>query len=179
VALLDFVRIGDKMISREKIHEAIDAILARRSKGQSQSDVAAEMGVDRTFISRLETLGELRKGGSIALIGFPIANCDEIRELAKAEGIDFTFVMTDEERWAFVRDRSGIEVLNELMALMTSIRRFDKIIFIGSDKRLEIMKGLVDRNTEVATIVIGRSPVSGDVYLNPESLRKVIQGLKG
>ena len=76
---MDFVRIGDKMVSREKIHEAIDAILARRSKGQSQSEVAADLGVDRTFISRLETLGELRKGGSIALIGFPIANCDEIR----------------------------------------------------------------------------------------------------
>lgn len=176
---MDFVRIGDKMISREKIHEAIDAILSRRSKGQSQSEVAADLGVDRTFISRLETLGELRKGGSIALIGFPIANCDEIRDVAKAEGVDFTLVMTDEERWAFVRQRSGIDLLNELMTLIAYVRRFDKVIFIGSDKRLEIMKGLVDRNTEVATIVIGKSPVAGDVYLNPESLRKVIRGLKG
>ncbi len=176
---MDFVRIGDKVISRSKIDEAIDAILARRAKGQSQSDVAAEMGVDRTFISRLETLGELRKGGSIALIGFPIANCDEIREVARTEGVDYTLLMNDEERWAFVRQKSGIDLLNELMALMSFIRRFDKVILIGSDKRLEIMKGLVDRNTEVATIVIGKSPVSGDVYLNPESLRKVIQGLKG
>jgi transcriptional regulator with XRE-family HTH domain len=176
---LDFVRIGDKMVSREKIHEAIDAILARRSKGQSQSEVAADLGVDRTFISRLETLGELRKGGSIALIGFPIANCDEIRDVAREEGVDFTLVMTDEERWAFVRQRSGIDLLNELMTLIASVRRFDKVIFIGSDKRLEIMKGLVDKGTEVATIVIGKSPVMGDVYLNPESLRKVIKGLKG
>lgn len=176
---MDFVRIGDKVISRQKIDEAIDAILTRRAKGESQADVAAEMGVDRTFISRLETLGELRKGGSIALIGFPISNCDEIREVAKSEGVDFTLVMSDQERWAFVRDRSGINLLNDLMELMAMIRRFDKVIFVGSDKRLEIMKGLVDRSTEVATIVIGRSPMSGDVYLNPDSLRQVIRSMKG
>lgn len=176
---MDFVRIGDKVISRQKIDEAVDAILSRRAKGQSQADVAAEMGVDRTFISRLETLGELRKGGSIALIGFPISNCDEVREIASSEGIDFTLVMNDDERWRFVRDRSGIDLLNDLMGLMGSIRRFDKVIFVGSDKRLEIMKGLVDRNTEVATIVIGRSPMSGDVFLNPDSLRKVIRSLRG
>ncbi|HHY75351.1 MAG TPA: transcriptional regulator [Firmicutes bacterium] len=176
---MDFVRIGDKIISKEKIHEAIDAILSLRSKGQSQSEVADALGVDRTFISRLETLGEVRKGGSIALVGFPIANCDEIREVAREEGVDFTLVMTDEERWAFVREKSGIDLLNELMALIASIRRFNKVIFIGSDKRLEIMKGLVDKGTEVATIVIGKSPVMGDVYLNPEFLRNVIRGLKG
>ncbi|MGI6633142.1 MAG: transcriptional regulator [Bacillota bacterium] len=176
---MEFVRIGDKVISRQKIDEAVDAILARRAKGQSQADVAQEMGLDRTFISRLETLGELRKGGSIALVGFPISNCDEVREVAQAEGVDFTLVMTDEERWAFVRDRSGIDVLNDLMSLMAQIRRFDKVIFVGSDKRLDILKNLVDRNTDVATIVIGRSPMSGDVYLNPESLRKVIKSVKG
>ncbi len=78
-----------------------------------------------------------------------------------------------------MRQRSGIDLLNELMTLIASVRRFDKVIFIGSDKRLEIMKGLVDKGTEVATIVIGKSPVMGDVYLNPESLRQVIKGLKG
>lgn len=176
---MEFVRIGEKVVSRQKIDEAVDAIFTRRAKGQSQADVAAEMGVDRTFISRLETLGEVRKGGSIALIGFPISNCDEVREIAKSEGVDFTLVMTDKERWSFVRDRSGLDLLNELMRLMGSIRRFDKVIFIGSDRRLDIMKGLVDRNTEVATIVIGRSPMTGDVYLNPDSLRAVISSVKG
>ena len=47
---MEFVRIGDKVISRQKIDEAVDAILARRAKGQSQADVAQEMGLDRTFI---------------------------------------------------------------------------------------------------------------------------------
>ena len=84
--------------------------------------------------------------------------------------------MTDEVVGVRAPQRMDLLMAHDAQAY---VRRFDKVIFIGSDKRLEIMKGLVDRNTEVATIVIGRSPVSGDVYLNPESLRKVIQGLKG
>lgn len=176
---MDFIRIGDKVVSREKINEAIDAILTQRARGLSQSEVASQMGLDRTFISRLETLGELRKGGSIALVGFPLGNCDEVRTVASEEGVDFTLVMNDEERWRFVREKTGADLLNFLMGIIGEFRKFEKVILIGSDKRLEIMKGLLDRNTGVATIVIGRSPMSGDVYLNPESLRETIRNLKG
>ena len=175
---MEFVRIGDKVISRQKIDEAVDAILARRAKGQSQADVAQEMGL--TGPSSRDSRPWENCGRRFNSPGrLPISNCDEVREVAQAEGVDFTLVMTDEERWAFVRDRSGIDVLNDLMSLMAQIRRFDKVIFVGSDKRLDILKNLVDRNTDVATIVIGRSPMSGDVYLNPESLRKVIKSVKG
>lgn len=176
---MDFIRIGEKVISREKINEAIDDILTGRAKGLSQAEVAGRMNLDRTFISRLETLGELRKGGSIALIGFPLSNCDEVRDLAREEGVDFTLVMTDEERWRFVREKSGADLLNELLGLIASVKKYDKVILIGSDRRLEIMKGLFDRSTEVITVVIGRSPVLGDIYVNPESLRHIIRNLKG
>ncbi len=176
---MDFVRIGDKIVSREKIDDAVSDILTRRARGLSQSDVASQMGLDRTFISRLETLGELRKGGSMALIGFPLANCDEVRRIGAEEGVEYMLVMNDVERWNFARDRTGVDLLNELMALIGSIRKFEKVVLIGSDKRLEIMRGLLDKKTEVATIVIGRSPMSGDVYVNPESLRDTIRNLKG
>jgi len=176
---LEFVRIGDKVISRQKIDSAIDEILSLRTQGMSQADVAAKADVDRTFISRLETLGELRKGGSIAIIGFPLANCEEIRELAAGEGIDFALLMTDKQRWDWVRQKSGIDLLNELLKLVAAVRGFDKVILIGSDKRLELMKGLLDRHTEISTIVIGQSPMTGDVYLNPESLREMIIQVKG
>jgi transcriptional regulator with XRE-family HTH domain len=176
---LDFVRIGEKIVSREKIDDAIDDILTQRARGLSQSEVANQMGLDRTFISRLETLGELRKGGSLALIGFPLANCDEVRKVAAEEGVEYTLVMNDVERWSFARDRSGVDLLNELMALIGQVRKYDKVVLIGSDKRLEIMRGLLDKKTEVATIVIGRSPMSGDVYVNPESLRQTVKNLKG
>ncbi len=176
---LDFVRIGDKVVSRQKIDDAIEEILSLRAQGMSQADVASKIGVDRTFVSRLETLGELRKGGSIAIIGFPLANCEEIREVASQEGVDFVFVMTDEERWDWVRQKNGIDLLNELLRLVAAVRGYDKVILIGSDRRLELMKGLLDRRTEVIKIVIGRSPMAGDVYLNPKSLRHMIKQIKG
>jgi len=176
---VDFVRIGEKVVSREKIDEAIDDILNRRAKGLSQAEVAGEMGLDRTFISRLETLGEIRKGGSMALVGFPLANCDEVEKVAREEGVEFVLVMNDVERWDFVKTKNGINLLNDLMDLIASFRKYQKVILIGSDKRLEIMKGLLDKNTEVVTVTIGRSPMSRDVAVDPESLRTTIRNLKG
>ena len=175
---VEFVRIGDKVISRQKIDEAIDEILSLRVQGMSQAEVAGITGVDRTFISRLETLGEIRKGGSIAIIGFPIANCEEIRELAADEGVDFVLLMSDRERWDWVRSKNGADLLNELLKLINTVRGFDKVILIGSDKRLELMKGLLDRHAQVSTIVIGRSPMTGDVF-EPGLLREMIAKLKG
>lgn len=176
---MDFVRIGEKIVSREKIDEAIDDILIRRAKGQSQAEVAGGMGLDRTFISRLETLGELRKGGSMALVGFPLANCEEVKKVAHEEGVEFILVMNDEERWGFVKSKSGIDLLNDLMGLIGLFRKHQKVILIGSDKRLEIMKGLLDKNTDVVTMTIGRSPMSGDVTVDIDTLRKTIRSLKG
>ncbi|HHX10400.1 MAG TPA: transcriptional regulator [Firmicutes bacterium] len=175
----EFVRIGDKVISRQKIDAAIDEILSLRVQGMSQAEVAGITGVDRTFISRLETLGEIRKGGSIAIIGFPVANCEEIRQVAAGEGVEFVWLMTDSERWDWVRQKSGADLLNELLKLINTVRSFDKVILIGSDKRLELMKGLLDRHTHVSAIVIGQSPMTGDVHLNPDLLRDMIVNLKG
>jgi predicted XRE-type DNA-binding protein len=175
---VDFVRIGDKILSRQKLNESIDEILSLRAKGLSQSDVASKLGVDRTFISRLESLGELRKGGSIAVIGFPIQNCDEVRSIAAEEGVDFVFVMNDKERWDFVKEKSGIGLLNQLLTLIAKVKRFDKVVLICSDKRLELMKGLLDKRTEVYEIELGRSPMVGDVRVNVESLRTIIRNMK-
>ena len=170
---------SDKIISRQKIDDAVDEILSLRVQGMSQAETANKTGVDRTFISRLETLGEVRKGGSIAIIGFPLSNCREIRETAVEAGVDFALLMSDEERWNWVKSKTGIDLFNELLELITKIRRFDKVVLIGSDRRLELIKGLLDRHTEVFTITIGQSPMTGDVYLNPESLRKLVAEIRG
>ncbi len=176
---MDFVRIGDKVVNRQKLNEIVETILNDRARGLSQSEVAAKIGIDRTFISRLESLGEVRKGGSVAVIGFPILNCDEIKAVCHEEGVEFAFIMNDTERWQFVREKTGNDLLNELMRLLTKVRQFQKVILIGSDRRLQILQGIMDKNTDVASIVIGRSPMSGDVHLNPEALRNTIRGLKG
>lgn len=169
-------RIGDKMVSRDKIDRAVDRILELRHRGLSQQDVSQRVGVDRTFVSRLEGLGEIRKGGSIAVIGFPLANVDELRAVAHEEGVDYVLLMTDAERWAYVQQRSGLDVLNEVMATAAELREYSAVIVLGSDKRIKLFEAFLDK--DVIGVVIGDSPIQGDRRFDPERLRELIRELR-
>lgn len=173
----ELVRVGDKLINRQKIDHSIDRILELRANGLSQQQVAAQIGVDRTFVSRLESLGEVRTGRSIALIGFPVENKDELAAVAVDEGLEFVLLMTNDERWQFVRDRTGLGLLNEAMALLAQVRRQDAVILIGSRQRNKLGRGLVDN--EVYAIDLGESPITGDKWVDPQYLRSVIHELRG
>jgi len=89
---MDFIRVGDKLISRQRIVHMIDKALEKRVAGASQQEVANMLGVDRSFVSRLETLGEIRKGSKIALIGFPVGNKDELKQVADEFGVDYCYL---------------------------------------------------------------------------------------
>lgn len=174
---LDFIRIGDKLIRRDKIISTIDQVLQLRADGASQQEVAKELSLDRTFISRLETLGEVRKGGTIALVGFPILNKVEITRMAMEEGIDFTLVMTEQERLDFVRMKSGLELLNEVMAIITKVRQFDTVILLGSNNRVRLSSALLDK--EIIGIEIGESPLQQDQIVDIVQVRAMVRELKG
>ena len=104
---MDLIRIGSKLISRSRMNRRLNEILQMRVSGKSQQETAEALGVDRSFISRLEALGEVRKGGRVALIGFPIENKAELEAAALAEGVDFLLLFTDEERRRFAEGLSG------------------------------------------------------------------------
>jgi hypothetical protein len=89
VGSVGLMRIGEKLVSTSRIHRVVDQILELRSQGQSQQEVADQIGVDRTFISRMEGLGEVRKGERMAVIGFPIGNKEEIEGDGPEEGVDY------------------------------------------------------------------------------------------
>jgi len=173
---LDLIRIGDKVISRCKIDEAVQEILHLRAMGLSQTEVAARLGVDRTLVSRLENLGEVRKGKSVAVIGFPIANRKEIADLLEREGVDFTLLMSESERWEFLRQKSGIELFDFTMELTARAHSFDQIVVIGSDKRIKIIRAALDK--EVVGLEIGRSPIREDKYVDPNELLAIIRAAK-
>lgn len=172
----DLIRVGDKIISIPKIMGHVEDILALRQRGISQADVAKKIGIDRTFISRLEALGEIRKGKTIALIGFPIKNIDEIKEVAVEEGVDFSLLMTDRERWNFVYDKTGIELLNEVMRLIYKAKQCDIAVILGSDYRVRLFRAILDM--EIVPIIIGKSPIKEDIYIDPKELRTVIKNLR-
>lgn len=173
---MDLVRVGEKVISKKKIIDIVDKILELRVKGLSQQEVANQMGIDRTFVSRLEGLGEVRKGSRIAAVGFPVQNKREIVELLQREGVEFTFIMSEQERWNFVRNMSGAELVNTVMRLIGEARKCDVVILIGSDQRIKIIEALLDR--EVVGLSIGESPIEEDRYVDPAKLKEILSSIK-
>ncbi|MHB1420009.1 MAG: transcriptional regulator [Bacillota bacterium] len=173
--LMELIRIGDKLLSRTKIERLIDQILELRVQGVSQQEVARRLNIDRTFVSRLERSGEIRKGSRIAVIGFPVENKNELNEALTEEGVEFILLMTDAERWHFVQEKSGLELLNEIMEIIARVRVYDVVIIIGSNYRIKISEALL--NKEVVGVEIGQSPIAGDVYVNPGELTALVRSL--
>lgn len=169
---MDLIRIGNKTVSRRKIYQVIDKIIDMRRKGISQQDIANRMGIDRSFVSRLESIGEVRKGDSIAFVAFPVKNKEEIMKLLDEYGVNFSLVMTEQERISFVEERSGAELINEIMDLIARARQCDTLVVYASDKRARLIEGLVD--CQVIRRDIGESPITQDVYIPIDELRKVL-----
>ena len=173
---MDYIRIQDKIISWQKINNMIKKILQLRARGVSQQEVADRLSIDRTFISRLESIGELRKGKTIGCIGFPIINKQEIQEALEKEGVDFIFLMTEQERLEFVNQRSGKEFLNEIMDLTARMRQYEVVICIGSDERIKLIQGMLDG--EVISLEIGISPITEDKWVDPKEIRKILRSIR-
>ncbi|MHB1127653.1 MAG: transcriptional regulator [Bacillota bacterium] len=172
---MELIRIGEKLLSREKIDRLIDRILELRVRGVSQQEVARLLHIDRTFVSRLERSGEVRKGKRIAVIGFPVENKNDLIEALTWEGVEFILLMTDAERWHFVQEKSGLELLNEIMDIIARVRDYDVVIIIGSNYRIKLSEALL--NKEVVGIELGQSPIEGDVYVNPVELAALVRSL--
>jgi len=173
---LDLIRIGDKVVNKKKIFDVINNVLSLRASGLSQVETAARLSLDRTLISRLESLGELRKGRSIAVIGFPLANRNELQSALEKEGVDFIFLLAEDERWDFIKERSGLDLFNDIMGLITAARSFEKIIVLGSNKRVAVMEAVLGK--EVIGFIIGESPITSNVFVPPEELLKIVRAVK-
>ena len=169
---MELIRVGDKVIDKNKITDVIGRILFYRAQGLTQQEVAKEMGLERSFISRLEGIGEVRKGGSIAVIGFPIKNREEIRAVLNRRGIDFSILLSEEERWRFVKEKTGLELFNQIMALLQKVRSYDKVVILGSRQRVKMLAALLDK--EVITLELGESPLSEDIYVEVDRLEKLL-----
>ena len=174
---MDLVRIGDKVISRKRLNQRLEEILSLRALGMSQADVGSRLEIERTFISRLEGLGEVRKGQSIAAVGFPIQNKREVENVLKEFGVDFYMLMSEDERNVFVNDCTGQQLFNRIMDLINQFRKYDTVIVMASDYRNKALKGMLDN--QVIEIDIGKSPLKYDVVVDTEELTEILRILKG
>ncbi|MBS3974574.1 MAG: transcriptional regulator [Actinobacteria bacterium] len=168
---MKFFRVGDKVLSREKLITAIEKILAEREAGATQEEVARSFGVQRTFISFLESLGEIRRGPKVALVGFPVANPSCVEELGERKGLDMVLVFSQEQR-ENIETEAGYDVFNRLLETLAALREFDVVLLLASDWRIELMKRVL--GAEVIGIPLGSTPLRSDVEVDLGELERVI-----
>jgi hypothetical protein len=174
VARVKLYRIGDKVVSEDKLHDAIGAILDDRAAGATQEDAAHAHGVQRSFVSFLETLGEVRRGNRIALVAFPVANADEVKALAAHRALDFVLVLSQEERES-IESGEVTEVFNTLLETIATLRDFDTLVLLASDWRISTMEKIL--GTEVVGIPLGTSPLREAVHVDIASLDAVLESV--
>jgi len=175
VRALELLRIGEKIISRQQIDKWITRILDMRRQGHSQQEVAQQLKIDRTFISRLESLGELRKGKGVAVLGFPVANGLQLEEICAKYGVDWWLFLSEQERLSFVKTKSGLDLFNEVMDILAAIRNYDTVIVMGSNKRVKGVEALLDR--DVIPFELGESPLKQDVVADIHEFESILKTL--
>ncbi|MCL2882180.1 MAG: transcriptional regulator [Coriobacteriia bacterium] len=170
----DLFRIGRKLVSREKIMTALDAILHERADGATQREAAHTADVPRTFISNLETIGELRSGARVAIIAFPIDNGKELRDLAERSGVEFTLAFSQAER-EHTGSEHPAELFNRTLDTIAALQDFDTVIVLASDRRIETIRRIID--AELIGICLGESPLLDDQHADLEELGAILSGL--
>ncbi|MBI5231962.1 MAG: transcriptional regulator [Coriobacteriales bacterium] len=164
-------RIGEKVVSREKLLDAVEAILTDREDGATQEEAARENGVQRSFVSFLETLGEVRRGGRIAVVGFPIANVEDVRELCGRYAVDFSLVLSQGER-EDIEAGSATQVFNMLLDTLAELRDYDVVVLLASDWRIQTMERIL--GTDVIGLPLGPSPIREDRHVDLGQLEEVL-----
>lgn len=170
-------RVGDKVLSRERLLQTLDEMLGLRQAGFSQQATADRFAVDRSFVSRLEAIAEVHKGGRIGLVGFPVANREAVRKTAEEYGVEFLLLLSESERQAYIGARSGMELLHDVLGTVARLRSLDHVVLLASDRWFAIANGLLGR--EVSGVRIGTSPISEDREVPITALADLLQSLGG
>jgi hypothetical protein len=169
-----FYRIGDKVVSREKVDEVVSAILEAREGGATQEEAARDFGVQRTFVSFLETLGEVRRGKRVAVIGFPIENVDEVKAVCDSHAVEFCLVFSQEEREGLEAGPAD-RMFNLVLETLAELTAFDVIVLLASDRRVKPVERILGR--EVVGISLGPSPLRHDVRVDTTELDALLAGI--
>jgi phosphoglycolate phosphatase-like HAD superfamily hydrolase len=169
-----FYRIGDKVVSRDKIIDQVEAIMADRERGATQHDAAAAHGIDRSFISWLENLGEVRRGKRVALVAFPVANVGEVKQACNDHGVELALVLSQAEREDLEAGRAD-QMFNLVVDTLADLRDFDVVIILASTRRTTAIEKILGR--EVIARTLGPSPLRHDVHVDLEELTDLLDAV--
>lgn len=165
-------RIGEKLVSLDKAFYYIERALELREQGVSQQEVSRRLKLDRSLISRIESIGEIRKGSRVAVIGFPLSNKEEIAAICSEQGLDFYLLLNNSERWDMVRDKQALDFFNDIFEMVARLRQFDTLIMITSEKWHHLAEALL--NIQVVHLTLGQTPIEDDRRADPVHFRKTL-----
>lgn len=171
-----FVRIGEKLVSRERLVSLISEILEKRAKGATQAEVASILRVERAFVSHLEGLGEVRRGCRVALVGFPVGNKEEVGEVATAHGVDFVYLLSEHDRIMLASQMSGADIFNEVLETLASLKDYDVVVLLASDNRIATLQKILDHEV-VVSVSLGASPLTEDQEVDIKDLNALFANL--
>ena len=84
------------------------------------------------------------------------------------------FIMSEEERWDFIKQKSGVDLFDSIMEQIAKVHSFDQVIVIGSNQRIKIFEAVLDK--EVVGFEIGESPIQEDKFVEIERFNQLVQG---
>ncbi|MFO7952268.1 MAG: helix-turn-helix transcriptional regulator [Bacillota bacterium] len=166
-------RIGEKIISLDKAAHLIERAMELREQGFSQQEAARRLNLDRSFISRIEASGEIRKGSKVAVIGFPLSNAAELADLCHSYGLDYFLLLDNRQRWDLVKDRQALDFFNHIFEMIARLREFDTLVMISSEKWYHLAEVLLD--LQIIYIDLGPTPIQEDRYFDPKQLRETLE----
>lgn len=166
-------RVGDKLISLDKVERLAERVLKLRSQGVSQKEVARRLSLDRSFISRLESAGEVRKGKRVAVVGFPITNTAELSDICQDLGLEFFLLLNNQERWALVGDKQALDFFNQMLDLVAKLKGFDSLVLLTSERWYHLAEALLE--IQIIYIGLGPTPVREDHRVDPDLFRQVLE----
>lgn len=169
-----FYRIGDKVVSWERLLEAVGAILEDRQAGATQEEAARHAHVQRSFVSFLETLGEVRRGPKVALVAFPVANGEAIHAVADRHAVDLTIVVSQAEREG-IEHGDASSVFNRLLDTLAALRDFDTVVLLASDQRIATIEKIL--GAEIVGMRLGQSPIREDATVDLDELDRLLEAV--
>lgn len=169
-------RIGEKVVSLERLVDELAAVLEDRQGGATQLEVSLRHGVERSFVSRMESLGEVRRGPKVALVAFPVANADEVRALAEERALDLVMVFSQAERET-IEGGDASDVFNRTLDTLAALKDFDVVVLLASDWRIRTVEKVLGRET--IAIPLGTSPLRHDVPVDVAELSAVLDAVTG
>jgi hypothetical protein len=90
--------------------------------------------------------------------------------------VEFILLLSEEERWNFVQSLEGPDLLDRIISLLAEIRSYDVVILLGSDRRIQTIRRLLDQ--EVIELELGQSPIKTDRIVPLDELINIVRLVK-